>query len=479
VNIILKAFDSRFSKPTIERALRGWKIGTCISILNDRKEWPELDADEHIFLSANDQRAGRYPGMDWNGITPLDEELIESMYRSEAVFLTMVERYARHGDIPYGERKKQYYDHLRHWNHVLETKQIDCVLMNTPPHQCYDFVLYHLCKLKKIPIVYIERCFIVDAFYLVDTIEDSAMEIRDSLRELEKEYSDPKTAIPLSTKYEAVFRAHSQESSNDWYTSNRPDRMARKSFVKKWGMTAVEILLRKPCYLLRSMISVEFWRRKWQQHRTSLLYDRLSKTPDLQRPHIYIPLHYQPEASTCPMSGAYTDQQYMVQLLASCLPSDIAIYVKEHHAQEELCRNEEFYRTLHAIPSVTLVPRNSNTFALMDSALAVATGTGTAGFEAIFREKPVLMFGHRFFQYATGVHRIHSTEDCKNALEKIVQKGEKPTLRDARLFLKALENTGTPYAGGPNSPHAPLTNSERAELMGERIAEKLRTFLVR
>lgn len=474
MNIVLKAFDSRFSKPTIERALQGKKIGTCISILNDRTEWPDLDCHEHIFLSAKDQRAGLYPDIDWNTIAPLDEELIESMYHSEAVFLTMIERYARRGDIPYQERKRQYDDHLRYWNHVLETKKIDCVLMNTPPHQCYDFVLYHLCKLKKIPVVYIERCFIVDAFYPADTLEDSAVDIRDCLLELQREYGDPTKEIPLSAPFEDVFRANTRESSNDWYTFNRSDRMAQKSFIKKWGMTAIELLLRKPYYLLRSMISGEFWVRKWKQHKTSLLYDQLAKTPDLKRPYIYLPLHYQPEASTCPMSGAYTNQERMVQLLASCLPSDVAIYVKEHHAQEEMCRSEEFYRTLHTIPSVTLVPRNSNTFALMDSALAVATGTGTAGFEAIFREKPVLMFGHRFFQYAPGVYRIHNTKDCKNALEQIVQKGEKPTLRDARLFLKALENTGTPYAGGPNSPHASLTMNERAQLMGERIAEKLR-----
>jgi len=474
MNIILKAFDDQYAKQVLEYSFEGKEFDTCVFVANHTNQKPDIPIKDFIWINAEKQRMGIYDDIDWPHITPLDEELIENMYHSEAVFLTMIGRYARYGDIPYLERKRQYYNHLRYWNHILETKKIDWVLMNTLPHQCYDLVLYHLCKHKDIPISYIERCYIVDAFFLVETVEDSAVEVRDSLFELRQEYSDPNEEIPLSTKYEDVFRANSQESSNDWYTFNRSDRMAQKSFAKKWGMVAIELLFRKPYYFLRSIISIEFWLRKWQQHKTSLLYDQLSKTPDLKRPYIYVPLQYQPEASTCPMSGAYTDQQYMVQLLASHLSSDIAIYVKEHHAQEELCRSEEFYRTLHAIPSVTLVPRNSNTFALMDSALAVATGTGTAGFEAIFREKPVLMFGHRFYQYAIGVHLIHSTEDCKNALEKIVQKREKPTLRDARLFLKALENTGTPYVGGPNSPHAPLTKNEGAKLMGEVIAEKLK-----
>ena len=48
---------------------------------------------------------------------------------------------------------------------------------------------------------------------------------------------------------------------------------------------------------------------------------------------------------------------------------------------------------------VRFMPRGFNSFRLQEHAEAIATVAGTAGFEALFREKPVIMFGHWFYQY--------------------------------------------------------------------------------
>lgn len=472
MNIILKAFDGEYCKEILEHTFRGVKLGTVINIANHQKQWPNLDAKEHLWIPAEPQRAGQYQGVSWPELTPLDEELIEAMRPCEAVFFMMIERYARYREISYVDRRQQYFDHLRYWHHILTTKRIDLLLMNTEPHQCYDWVLYHLCKLKGIPIWYIERCYIVDAFYLVRNLEESAVELQKKVTELQEQYRDPSVTIPLSPRYEDYFRSHTQENADPWYMYRRSEHMKKKSFILKWSGKAMEMMWHKPNRLLSSMISPEFWHRKLRQHRTMVLYDRLAQEPDLSKPFLYVPLHLQPEATTCPMSGAYMDQERLVQLLAWHLPADVRLYVKEHPAQEELCRSEAFYRHLQELPSVTLVPRDFDTFALTDHALAVATGTGTAGFEALFRGKPVLMFGHRFYQYAPGVYRIHSNADCTTALTNIM-KGEKPSERDARLFLKAIEETGTPYVGGPANSHEQRTKEEKAKTMGTKIRERL------
>ena len=76
------------------------------------------------------------------------------------------------------------------------------------------------------------------------------------------------------------------------------------------------------------------------------------------------------------------------------------------------------------------------------------------------------MFGHRFCQYAPGTSMIRSTADCRNAMERIFEKGETPSLRDIRLFLKAVEETSVPFEGGQLRPdQAP--REERARVMGE------------
>ena len=49
------------------------------------------------------------------------------------------------------------------------------------------------------------------------------------------------------------------------------------------------------------------------------------------------------------------------------------------------------------------------------------------------------MFGHRFYQYGPGIYQVHTTEDCAEAVAAIFKRNEKPDLKDAKLFLKALE----------------------------------------
>ena len=71
----------------------------------------------------------------------------------------------------------------------------------------------------------------------------------------------------------------------------------------------------------------------------------------------------------------------------------------------------------------------------------MATATGSVGFEALFRGKPVFMFGSRFYQYAEGVYRIHSVQDLQNALEDVFVQHVQPSLVDARLYLKAMDET--------------------------------------
>tara|TARA_B100000315_G_scaffold207163_1_gene201854 strand:- start:524 stop:1171 length:648 start_codon:yes stop_codon:yes gene_type:complete len=178
--------------------------------------------------------------------------------------------------------------------------------------------------------------------------------------------------------------------------------------------------------------------------RLSNFYHANAITPDLNAKFIYIPLHYQPEATTCPMAGGFGDQLLIVTLLAQCLPDDVLLYVKEHPKQAargHACRNIQYYKDLLDIKNVRLVDTAADSFELREHCQAIATSAGTAGFEAIFRGKPVFMFGHYFYQYAPGVYPIHTQEDCQKAVEDVFEKGNKPTLRQCRIFLKAVEDT--------------------------------------
>lgn len=475
MNIILKGFDGEPIMPVIEQALRDIPIETCISICNRKECIPSLNTQNHHWYDASLLRAGKYPDVDWADIISLDEDLIEKMQPCESVFMTMISRYAQPNDLSYKERTRQYIAHLRYWNHVLETQKIDVFFANNMPHQCYDWVIYCLCKEKGISTFYLDRFAVLDRVFLTKDWENPGEDLQKYFSHLKNTHKESEEDISMPKMYEDYLQAPLKQENTKtlWYTSWDLDRqqkqLHRKSFFIKWSGVAITLLWKAPGNFIKAIFSPAFWERKWGQHKTFHMYDQNTQEPDLSKPYIYYPLHYEPEAMLCPLSGAFADQTLSAQLLAWHLPKNVSIYVKEHPRQGELHRSRSFYQAFLDIPSVKLVPRDYDTFTLIRNAKAIATGVGTAGLEGLFCKKPVLMFGHFFYQYISGVYPIRTHDDCREAIHEIFQEGKQPSLSEVRCFLKAVAESGETYLG-PQTHTDNLSKEERTKKMGNYIA---------
>jgi hypothetical protein len=69
---------------------------------------------------------------------------------------------------------------------------------------------------------------------------------------------------------------------------------------------------------------------------------------------------------------------------------------------------------------------------------------------------------------------ICSEADCRAALTSILKK-EKPSLRDARLLMKAIEESGTPFVDS----QAQRDPVDIAKAKARRMGEKIRTTFPR
>ncbi len=132
---------------------------------------------------------------------------------------------------------------------------------------------------------------------------------------------------------------------------------------------------------------------------------------DLNRRYVLFALHYQPELTTCPLGGAYSDQARAIEDLAAKLPDDVLIYVKDHRVSFGAMRSRDFYERLARIKNVVLVPIQLDTNRLLEKCEFVATITGTIGFEAICTGKPAVTFGHAWYHGLPGVFRFAETDD--------------------------------------------------------------------
>jgi hypothetical protein len=178
------------------------------------------------------------------------------------------------------------------------------------------------------------------------------------------------------------------------------------------------------------------------------LYQRLAVPPVEGPPLVALLLHYQPERTTLPEGGWYSHQWLIVRTLAYAAGQvGMRVLVKEHPSVFRLpwnagFRNADFYNAIAALPNVSLVPLDTDTFDLIDGAAAVATVTGTAMVEAVCRNTPVLSFGLRNESELSGVQRVGSVRDVIATLDRVLH-GRCVIDGDAiAAYMARLEATG-------------------------------------
>ena len=140
----------------------------------------------------------------------------------------------------------------------------------------------------------------------------------------------------------------------------------------------------------------------WKQENLRPFYSK-----KLPKNYIYLPLHFQAEATTIGLGNEYLNQADMIEKIHNKLPKGFKIILKEHPAQniDNILRSDFFYKRINNLSNVLFTNVNDNTFDLIKGSKIVATITGTAGWEALKFKKPVITFGLAWYNYLNYVHK--------------------------------------------------------------------------
>lgn len=422
----------------------------------------------------------------YDEVPPLEPELVERMTPYERELLMML---ARDKPLEYRLLWRVYGEHLRYWNYVLDRLKIDLFVAMVLPHESYDAVIYFLCRLKGIPVACVFPTNLEDYWCMFSTLDDPCPELRERLEELKAQYHGvPIKEIAFSDqRVENHYQRHVRQGDDltptfmkMFMARKKPEsklagkfKMIRKRY-KWWRYLGTHI----PRFDLKTYLKI---RQHFQFCKTFLEYDVLRDyyekncappLPDDR--YIYVPLHMQPEFTTAPLGGIFADQALMVKMLSRYLPEGCFLYVKEHPGQRihnqtfPVGRLAELYQDLTSLKNVKLMALDVDTFSLINGSLAVASVTGTAGFEALTRGKKFFMFGRHITQYAPGVTRILSNEDCRKAMETLTDNRPAASAKDVKLYFKALEDKAF-YVG--------FWLTEYHLLSAEEIAESERNII--
>lgn len=122
------------------------------------------------------------------------------------------------------------------------------------------------------------------------------------------------------------------------------------------------------------------------------LYDKF----DSNESYAFYGLTVEPEVSILLAAPFAPDQINIVRQIARSLPVGFTLYVKEHPSMVPY-RPRAFYKELKKIPNVKLLSPTISGFAIIQNAKLITTISGSIGWEAMMLKKPVIIFGHIYY----------------------------------------------------------------------------------
>jgi hypothetical protein len=482
MRIVVVSYYDPFFVPIVREicARTGWEVSDWFAtndpLVDPRATFPGAQ----VYRPEVASRGTMPPDARPEEIPQLDQEILSRMAPYEAMFMRMLDIYDPDGRAFSGrERRTAYFDLLRATLHIVRKRKPGLLITGTIPHALHDYMVYAVCKAQGIDTLMYVPFTVPGYLLLYSSMEEGHERLAAVYRRLLQEDA-PGQPVELPADLDRYVSGVTKDYSigEPWYTRLRDHVMV----LNRSPWTALRIRVRDLLFDLKFAAAFAAApRRRYQQHfvqplpdffkqrgvrlrdsqtsqfganrvfiagmrvKKKLLrqYREFERPPDLTAKFVFVPLHYQPEASTSPLGGAFVDQILMLQLLASHLPGDWRIYVKEHRTtfdpwlRGHFARDLEYYREIMDTPRTAIVPMELSSFDLIDRAQAVATVTGTAGWEAVVRGVPAIIFGNAWYKDCDGVFDGRTGEGCASAVAAIAQ-GARPGARRVRLFLKAV-----------------------------------------
>lgn len=146
------------------------------------------------------------------------------------------------------------------------------------------------------------------------------------------------------------------------------------------------------------------------------LYDEFNPDEDFA----FFPLHYEPEVALLLQAPFQSDQIVLIKQIARSLPFHYKLYVKEHPAMVEY-RPRSFYKEIKKIPNVKLINPTMSSLDIIQKTKLVTTVTGTAGWEAVVLQKPVISFGHQYYNVLPAVTRCSEMEKLPFIIKELLE----------------------------------------------------------
>lgn len=388
----------------------------------------------------------------------LDGEILEKIapYEQEALDIINRRRRSWTSDNSYSSLKHILYVLLRFWNNYIKEHNIGLYICTMLPHIPQTYIPYLICKINNIPFItqgIIPFTAGEKANYILrPDIKSFDSNISSRFEEALHKYKGNNKLIPLRKELLRYFGQYDSTSKVEKRVIYYNEKNSLYDKVKQYA-DRIKIYIHRKDYKILVNKARYLAKIKVETNRFLKKVEKLEEMPVENQKFILFALHLQPEATTLPGGGFFNDQLLAIKMLSSSLPDDTFLYVKEHPSYwmekgrlESVfeSRNVAFYNEIKTLKNVILIKHEIPSNELLEKCLAVVTITGTIGFEAIYKGKPVLTFGPTFYEDYPSVFRIKSNQDCNNVIDFICKTEFTFDRRDVACYLLAIQKYVVP-----------------------------------
>ena len=175
-----------------------------------------------------------------------------------------------------------------------------------------------------------------------------------------------------------------------------------------------------------------------KKYRSKFIDKNLSLEIPNNEKFIYFPLGMDEERNLLIGAPFFTNQIETIRHIAKSLPINYKLYVKEHYAVSiRDWRKISDYAEIMKIPNVKLLhPSVSNENLLKKCSLVITVG-GTSGFEAVFYEKPSIIFTNTNYSILPSVYKVDSIHELSSKIKQSLSTKIESSSLDK--FLQILE----------------------------------------
>jgi hypothetical protein len=525
MNILVSSYDDGVLIPVLARlcAESGHKVVYWLA--SSSKDSPTFSALRSAFPDAILHRVDQSPFGEMPDtisrmpLPALDRCVLDQSSSDQLAFDRQLDYYNPDGRAFTGREKRElFYLVVQLAYYLLDTFKPALLFASGTPHSIFDLFLYSECRRRGIDVL-IYSITNVPGFLLPDTDLRTANPLLLQFQRGAATAATP--AVPVHPKLVAYLNSVRSDYSvgRPWYNRLRDDRLLqlrgrfdwranpfkRGNYARELISTlsrSVRLAARFAAAPLRSyrhyfvdplpggIKSTDTWlfdakptlfrtylnksRSTAKKRRLLQQYRNLTRSLERGVKYVFMPLHYQPEATTIVLGGWFADQLLAIRMVAEAVPDGWQIFVKEHpttfdpYLDGDFCRDPTYYKQILKIPKTRLVPLDLTSFDLIDGAQCVASVTGTATWEAVARGIPSIIFGRPWFAGCEGVFDGGSLDGIKAAFEKIAA-GWKPTSQSAERFLAGLESVAL-FADRSSAEHlTDLSPEENTAAFAEHI----------